>query len=99
MTIWVGVLRGVFVFFRSHSLRKFHASNIGLSAEYVDALQGRSKSIIHQTYIKTNPQKLKEMYESVMGNVLINASSKSEVHQEFTIVVNVFMSGKQLNIF
>ena len=91
--------KGSFRFFRSHSLRKFHASNIGLSAEYVDALQGRSKSIIHQTYIKTNPQKLKEMYESVMGNVLINASSKSEVHQEFTIVVNVFMSGKELNIF
>ena len=91
--------KGSFRFFRSHSLRKFHASNIGLSAEYVDALQGRSKSIIHQTYIKTNPQKLKEMYESVMGNVLIYDSSKSEVHQEFTIVVNVFMSGKQLNIF
>lgn len=91
--------KGRYRFFRTHSLRKFHASNIGLSAEYVDALQGRSKSIIHETYIKTNPEKLKEMYESVMRNVLIYDLPKSEVTQEFTIVVNVFLSGKELNIF
>lgn len=36
--------KGKYRFFRSHSLRKFHASNIGLSAEYVDSLQGRSKA-------------------------------------------------------
>ena len=59
-------------FFRSHTLRKFHASNIGLSAEYVDALQGRGKSSVHETYIKTNPAKLKEIYKSVMNNVEIN---------------------------
>ena len=91
--------KGSFRFFRAHSLRKFHASNIGLSAEYVDALQGRSKNPIHETYIKTNPQKLKAMYESVMDNIIIYDSPKSEITQEFTIVVNVFLSGKELNIF
>ena len=92
--------KGSFRFFRAHTLRKFHASNIGLSAEYVDALQGRSKNPIHETYIKTNPEKLKGMYESVMENVLIYNHAESEgVTQEFTIVVNVFLSGKELNIF
>ena len=92
--------KGSFRFFRAHSLRKFHASNIGLSAEYVDALQGRSKNPLHEAYIKTNPLKLKGMYESVMDNVLIYNHAKSEViTQEFTIVVNVFLSGKELNLF
>ena len=90
--------KGKYRFFRSHTLRKFHASNIGLSAEYIDALQGRSKNEIHSAYIKTNPDKLKEIYLSVMGNVLINKSESKEVTQEFTIVINVFLSGKEYNI-
>ena len=90
--------KGKYRFFRSHTLRKFHASNIGLSAEYIDALQGRSKNEVHSTYIKTNPQKLKEIYLSVMDNVMINKSESKEVTQEFTIVVNVFLSGKEYNI-
>ena len=90
--------KGKYRFFRSHTLRKFHASNIGLSAEYIDALQGRSKNEIHSTYIKTNPEKLKEIYISVMDNVMINKSESKEVTQEFTIVINVFLSGKEYNI-
>lgn len=90
--------KGKYRFFRSHTLRKFHASNIGLSAEYIDALQGRSKNEVHSTYIKTNPEKLKEIYHSVMSNVTINKSESKEVTQEFTIVINVFLSGKEYNI-
>ena len=90
--------KGKYRFFRSHTLRKFHASNIGLSAEYIDALQGRSKNEIHSTYIKTNPDKLKGIYLSVMDNVMINKSKPKEVTQEFTIVINVFLSGKEYNI-
>ena len=86
-------------FFRSHTLRKFHASNIGLSAEYVDLLQGRGKSRIHETYIKTNPEKLKEIYKSVMSNVMIYTGGGEEVkNQEFNIIINVFLSGKEYNI-
>ena len=44
--------KGKYRFFRSHTLRKFHASNIGLSAEYIDALQGRSKNEIHYPRMK-----------------------------------------------
>ena len=91
--------KGKYRFFRSHTLRKFNASNIGLSAEYVDALQGRSKNEIHETYIKTNPTKLKEIYMSVMKNVLIFENGEDMVKkQEFNIIINVFLSGKEYNI-
>ncbi|MEE0935317.1 MAG: integrase [Methanobrevibacter sp.] len=91
--------KGKYRFFRSHTLRKFHASNIGLSAEYVDALQGRSKNEIHEAYIKTNPSKLKEIYMSVMKNIMICDKNKEMVKkQEFNIIINVFLSGKEFNI-
>ena len=91
--------KGNYRFFRSHTLRKYHASNIGLTAEYVDSLQGRFKNVIHETYIKTNPKKLKKIYMSVMDNVMINVPGESDVvNQEFTIVVNVFLSGKEYNV-
>ena len=90
--------KGKYRFFRSHALRKFHASNIGLSAEYIDALQGRSKNEVHATYIKTNPEKLKRVYLKVMQNILIFDDQESFVKQEFTIVVNVFLSGKEYNL-
>lgn len=91
--------KGNYRFFRSHTLRKFHASNIGLSAEYIDSLQGRSKNEVHETYIKTNPKKLKDIYKSAMKNVMIYEKNRSEIKkQEFTIVVNVFLSGKEYNI-
>lgn len=92
--------KGRYRFFRSHTLRKFHASNIGLSAEDIDSLQGRSKNEIHETYIKTNPDRLKETYISAMRNVMIhNVHEEKVVKQEFTIVINVFLSGKEFNIF
>ncbi|KZX12973.1 hypothetical protein MBORA_08740 [Methanobrevibacter oralis] len=91
--------KGKYRFFRSHTLRKFHASNIGLSAEYVDSLQGRSKNEVHETYIKTNPKKLKEIYQSAMKNVMIYENSERKIEkQEFNIVINVFLSGKEYNI-
>ena len=92
--------KGKYRFFRSHTLRKFHASNIGLSAEYIDSLQGRSKNEVHETYIKTNPKRLKEIYKSAMKNVMIYKSKqiKEVEKQEFNIIINVFLSGKEYNI-
>ena len=92
--------KGKYRFFRSHTLRKFHASNIGLSAEYIDSLQGRSKNEVHETYIKTNPKRLKEIYKSAMKNVMIYESKhiKEVEKQEFNIIINVFLSGKEYNI-
>ena len=91
--------KGKYRFFRSHTLRKFHASNIGLSAEYIDSLQGRSKNEVHETYIKTNPKKLKEIYKSAMKNVMIYEKRGPGIKkQEFNIIINVFLSGKEYNI-
>ena len=90
--------KGKYRFFRAHSLRKFHASNIGLTSEYIDSLQGRSKNTIHETYIKTNPKKLKEIYKSAMKNVMIYENNTKITKQEFTIVINIFLSGKEYNI-
>lgn len=90
--------KGRYRFFRSHTLRKFHASNIGLGAEYVDALQGRSKNSVHEAYIKTNPQRLKDIYEKVMSNVTIFGEDRSRVSEEFHITINVFLSDKEYRI-
>lgn len=85
-------------FFRTHSLRKFHASNIGLSAEYIDELQGRGKSQIHETYIKTNPKNLKNHYISAMKNIMIYETKSQTVNEEFNITINVFLSGNEYYI-
>ena len=79
---------GHYRFFRSHTLRKFHASNIGLSVEDIDALQGRSKNEVHEAYIKTNPDVLKKKYVEAMDNVIIRQPVIEEI-SDFKIVVNV----------
>ena len=92
--------RGKYRYFRSHSLRKFHASNIGLSAEYIDMLQGRSKSPIHETYIKTNPNELKKIYKKAMHNLLFYPQiNEKDVNQEnINITINIFISDNQYHL-
>ena len=105
---------GNYRFFRSHSLRKFHASNIGLSADYVDELQGRAKTKFHEAYIKTNLKRLKEIYMGAMHNVMIfddwieeyekkTVKSNGEgacviEKQEINIVINFTLDGKDFRI-
>ena len=69
---------GPYRFFRSHSLRKFHESNIGLSHDIVDELHGRAKTMVHEEYIKTNSQRLKEIYIGAMHNVMIGGDGIRE---------------------
>ena len=103
---------GRYRFFRSHTLRKFHASNIGLSADYVDALQGRAKTKVHEAYIKTNPKRLKEIYMSAMHNVMIDdewireneipdkKEDKNVVieRQEINIIINFSLDGMDYRV-
>lgn len=61
--------------FRSHMLRKFHASSLynavdGLSLEEIDALQGRKKDLTRSSYFMENPNVLKEKYMNVMDSVM-----------------------------
>ena len=51
--------------FRSHMLRKFHAStlyNDGMSIDKVNDLQGKSKTLTDQSYFMVNPDDLKLEY-------------------------------------
>lgn len=86
--------KGAYRFLRPHTLRKFNASNIGLSQDNIDLLQGRSRSTVHETYIKTNPEWLKETYMTVMNNVTIGETGKKEIkHEEFNININLNFFG------
>ena len=61
--------------FKSHILRKFHATNLynnGMSLEEVDALQGRSKDLTHSSYFTEDPSRLKEKYIKHLGCLTIN---------------------------
>jgi integrase len=56
---------GTFNRFRSHMLRKFHAStlmNDGMSRETVNDLQGKKKNAVDEVYFYNNPETLKEEY-------------------------------------
>ena len=66
--------------FRTHMLRKFHASNIGCSFEVINTLEGRTNGTIHETYVKTRPDKLKEVYMEHMHNVMIHPENFEGPH-------------------
>lgn len=86
--------KGSYRFLRPHTLRKFHASNIGLSQENIDLLQGRSRDSVHETYIKTNPKWLKEVYTKVIPNITIGKSTTKEIiHEEYNININLNFYG------
>lgn len=91
--------KGKYRFFRPHTLRKYHASNIGLSEEHIDMIQGRSKDEVHETYIKANPIELKKIYMNVMDNININIQNDDIInHQEFNITINVMIMGSDFGI-
>lgn len=60
--------------FRSHMLRKYHAStlyNNGMSITDIDDLQGRSKDSTHQSYFMEDPELLKKKYLDYMDCLLL----------------------------
>ena len=76
-----GQRKGAYGIFRSHMLRKFHASNLargenGLSVEEIDSLQGRSKNKVHTSYFLDDPNELKKKYILNIDKVLINYDKK-----------------------
>ncbi len=64
--------KGKYRFFRSHVLRKYNASNLPLSSEDIDNIQGRSRSTVHEAYIKIKPEELKKRYMQKMHYVCIS---------------------------
>lgn len=62
--------------FRSHMLRKFHASSLynaenGLNLDEIDELQGRGKNTIHSSYFMENPIILKSKYIKSLSSINI----------------------------
>lgn len=67
--------RGIYARFRSHMLRKFHASalyNDGMSLDKVNDLQGKAKNKTDQSYFMTNPDDLKYEYIKHLHAITIN---------------------------
>lgn len=65
-----------YVRFRSHMLRKFHASalyNDGMRMETVNDLQGKSKNKTDSSYFLEDPRKLKDEYVKHMGVLVISS--------------------------
>ena len=61
--------------FRSHMLRKFHASalyNDGMSIDKVNDLQGKSKTLTDQAYFMVNPEDLKLDYIEHLSALLMS---------------------------
>ena len=66
---------GVFRRFRSHMLRKFHASSLmndGMSREIINDLQGKSKSKVDEAYFFNKDEALKEEYIKHLPAVTIS---------------------------
>ena len=66
--------------FRSHMLRKFHASQLresGLDMDIIDALQGRAKTEVRQSYFFDNPENIRESYIGHMDCLTINLDVNS----------------------
>ena len=66
---------GRYARFRSHMLRKFHASalyNDGMSLDNVNDLQGKAKNKTDAAYFMTNPEDLKYEYIKHLHAVTIN---------------------------
>lgn len=82
--------KGKYRFFKPFALRKFFASNIGLSDDYIDMLQGRKRGTVRDIYIIPNPKHLKEIYMEAMDNVTISSEKRMKVESgEYNIHIHL----------
>ena len=92
---------GAYRRFRSHALRKFMASNIGLPRDQVDSFQGRAKDMIQEAYFKQDPQSLKKIYLEAMHRVMIyenwgHGTTPSEIEQRAKRLKNGFNDNEKI---
>ena len=70
---------GTYNRFRSHNLRKFHASNLkndGMLIDDINSMQGKSRNITDEAYFFENPETLKKKYISHINAVIIYDKNK-----------------------
>lgn len=61
----LGVTDNGYIILRCHNLRKFHSTSLkndGLSIDFVNALQGKSKTSVDEVYFLDDPETLKQEY-------------------------------------
>ena len=71
---------------RPHMLRKYHASQLamaGMSTEHINILQGRKVSgVAHESYIRINPEHLKEEYIQALPHLVIEDVNKYKTESQ-----------------
>ena len=94
---------------RPHMLRKFHATHIRGSAltyeeqsivsnQEIDEMQGRGKTSVQDTYIKSNPLEQKLIYAKVMNNLSLYHEYDYEINGDDILIhrINAPEENKQL---
>ena len=75
-----------YIRFRSHMLRKFHASNLkkaGMNEYDINVLQGKSNGKVNDVYFFEDEEKLREDYVKFMHGILIFTDVKTIKSPEF----------------
>ncbi len=71
---------------RPHMLRKYHASQLaeaGMPTEHINLLQGRKVTgVAHESYIRLNPDRLKEEYIQALPYIVIEDVNKYKTEVE-----------------
>ena len=86
--------------FRSHMLRKFYATYIRgsvltyeehsrISNAEIDEMQGRGKTNVQDTYIKSNPLEQKLIYAKVINNVSLYTEYTYEITDDDVLIYRV----------
>lgn len=77
--------KGTYNRFRSHMLRKFHASNLknhGMSKEDINQMQGKGQNIVDEAYFFDDPNILREKYISHLDCLIIDSSRRVKTELE-----------------
>jgi len=69
-----------------HMLRRYHATQLaesGMSTDHINLLQGRkNKGVAHQSYIRVNPETLKEEYIKALPYLVVEDVNKYKSENE-----------------
>ena len=77
--------RGTYNRFRSHMLRKFHASNLknhGMSKEDINQMQGKGQNLTDEAYFFDDPKILRDKYITHMDCLTIDSSRRVKTELE-----------------
>ena len=71
----LGTTDNGYIILRCHNLRKFHSTSLkndGLSIDFVNALQGKSKTAVDEVYFLDDPETLKQEYIKHLNCLTVN---------------------------